>query len=85
MMYGLGTYRIAGCLGFGGVDRVGILPWVHLGVGLLLLVGLVVLAVLLFKKLNRNGNANAVAALDLRFANGEMDEEEYQQKKKLLR
>ncbi len=62
-------------------------PWVSLIVGALVVVLVVVLAVALFKTLNKKKNSTNDDLLELlksKYVAGEIDEEEYLRKKKLI-
>lgn len=93
MMYGFNGFndfdgdRLGACFGNGFMHGggYGMFPFLHLGIGILLL-ALAGLAA--FFILRRPGfvRTNAAAeALAIRLANGEIDEAEYLQKKKLLK
>ena len=93
MMYGFNGYnnfdgdRLGACFGNGFMHGggYGMFPFLHLGIGILLL-ALAGLAVFLI--LRRPGAARTNAAgetLAMRYANGEISDEEYLSKKKLLK
>jgi len=84
MMWGLGYNGARGCLGWG----AGFMPGGFMFlIGLILLIAAVVLLVILLKK-RRSGNEPGDEALDLlrlRLAKGEIDEEEYNRRKTVLK
>lgn len=92
-MYGFNGFndfdgdRLGGCFGNGFMHSggYGMFPFLHLGIGILLLA---LAGLALFLILRRTGlvRTNAAAeGLAVRYANGEIDEEEYLRKKKLLK
>lgn len=82
MMYGFSGERLGACFNNGGA---GIFPFLHLGLGIFLL-ALAALAVYILVRRPGTYRTDAAAeTLAVRLANGEIDEEEYQRKKKLLK
>lgn len=71
-----------GCFGYG-TGFVG--PWIMMGMGVLLLVAVIIAAMILFKKAShKKTDEGALDILKLRYAKGEMSEEEYLRMKKVL-
>lgn len=81
MMYGFGGDGALRCLGFGG-GTFHLMPLLLL----ILILGLATLAVVLLVRKNRPAaNAQALEILSTRFASGELTEEEYLSRKKVLK
>jgi len=81
---GFGSFGGYGPYGYGASGSFGI-GWdlINMGFRLLILIGLIVLAVKLYKKHN-NFNNSTMRILDEKFANGEINEEEYLKRKTIL-
>ncbi|EST11540.1 SHOCT domain-containing protein [Sporolactobacillus laevolacticus] len=82
MMYARGFDGFGGCFGYG-TGLVG--PWIIMGIGVLLLAAVTIAAMVLFKKAShKKMDEGALDILKLRYAKGEMSEEEYLRMKKVL-
>lgn len=71
-----------GCVGYG-TGFVG--PWIMMGMGVFLLAAVIITASVLFKKASHKKTENGTLdILKLRYAKGEMNEDEYLRMKKVL-
>lgn len=73
-----------GPYGYGASNTFGVGPYfLMMGFRLLIFIGLIILAVKLYKKHSNNHN-NSIRILDEKFAKGEINEEEYLKRKTIL-
>lgn len=81
-MYFRGFNGFGGCFGYG-AGFFG--PWIMMGMGVLLLAAVIITAVVLFQKAShKKTDDGTLDILRLRYAKGEMSEEEYLRMKKVL-
>lgn len=84
MMYSRGFGGFGGCFGGYGPGFSG--PWIMMGIGVLLLTAVIISAVVLFQRTasRKKEDSKALDLLEIRYAKGEMSEEEYLKMKKVL-
>lgn len=86
MMFLRGYRNYGGCFGFGnGIYGIG---WLMPLLGAILLTAFIVVAILIIKKINRSSKKNSygisLEELKIEFVKGNLTEEEYLRKKKIL-